>query len=117
MIEQYGKYSPIHEYLSKLKGHWMALPSSTGTLNLNCVGRISLLKELAGIDVLAMYPTHETDPSCRGSLDLRRFLKRRRGLRQSWPFIRAWARADRRLDQQHGHPLFRIRSGTGQRQG
>jgi hypothetical protein len=27
-----------------------------------------------------------------------------------------WARADWRLDQQHEHPLFRIRCGTGQRQ-
>jgi len=63
MIGQYGKYSPIHEYLAKLKNHWMALPSSTGTLNLNCVGRISMLKEIAGIDVLAMYPAHKTEPS------------------------------------------------------
>jgi ABC-type glycerol-3-phosphate transport system substrate-binding protein len=63
MIWRYGKYSPIHEYLAKLKGHWMALPSSTGTLNLNCVGRISMLKQIAGIDVLAMYPTHKTDRS------------------------------------------------------
>jgi len=49
---QYGKYSPIHEYLSKLKGHWMAVPSSTGTLNLTCAGRISILKQYAGIDIM-----------------------------------------------------------------
>src|SRR5277367_5797332 len=50
MISEYGKYSPIHEYLAKTTGHWAALPSSTGTLNLTCAGRISLLKQYAGID-------------------------------------------------------------------
>ena len=40
----------------------MALPSSTGTLNLNCVGRISMLKEIAGIDVLAIF-TQPTKPT------------------------------------------------------
>ena len=38
------------------------IPSSTGTLNLTCCGRISLLKQLAGIDVLEMYPAHKSDP-------------------------------------------------------
>jgi ABC-type glycerol-3-phosphate transport system substrate-binding protein len=61
MTAKYGQYSPIHEYLSKLKGHWRALPSSTGTLNLNCCGRISLLKQHAGIDVQQMYPAHQSD--------------------------------------------------------
>jgi ABC-type glycerol-3-phosphate transport system substrate-binding protein len=28
MISQYGQYSPIHEYLSKFKGSWRALPGS-----------------------------------------------------------------------------------------
>jgi spermidine/putrescine-binding protein len=42
MTTQYGQYSPIHEYLSKLKAHWRALPSSTGTLNLSCCGRLDL---------------------------------------------------------------------------
>ena len=40
----------------------MALPSSTGTLDLNYVGRISMLKEIAGIDVLAICQPHKTDP-------------------------------------------------------
>jgi hypothetical protein len=47
MMAQFGQYSPIREYLSKIKGSWRALPSSTGTLNLNCCARISLLKKHA----------------------------------------------------------------------
>jgi hypothetical protein len=62
MTAQYGQYSPIHEYLSKIKGSWRALPSSTGTLNLNCCARISLLKQHAGIDIVEMYPAHKSDP-------------------------------------------------------
>jgi ABC-type glycerol-3-phosphate transport system substrate-binding protein len=75
MNAKYGAYSPIHEYLSKLKGSWRALPSSTGTLNLNCCGRISLLKQHAGIDVLAMYPAHESDPSAAVNWTYDTFLK------------------------------------------
>ena len=75
MTAQYGQYSPIHEYLSKIKGHWRALPSSTGTLNLNCCGRISLLKQHAGIDVLAMYPAHKSDPNVAANWTYDTFLK------------------------------------------
>ena len=49
MTGRYGKYSPVHEYLATAKGHWAALPSSTGTLNLTCAGRISLLKQYDGM--------------------------------------------------------------------
>jgi ABC-type glycerol-3-phosphate transport system substrate-binding protein len=63
MVAQYGAYSPVVEYLGKSGGHWMAMPSSTGTLNLNCTARISMLKKFAGIDVQALYPAHPADPS------------------------------------------------------
>lgn len=63
MTEKYGKYSDVSEYLGKPGGHWAALPSSTGTLNLTCCGRISLLKKYAGIDVQKMYPAHQADPA------------------------------------------------------
>ena len=63
MNAKYGKYSDVHEYLGKSGGHWAALPSSTGTLNLTCCGRISMLKKYAGVDVQKMYPAHSSDPS------------------------------------------------------
>jgi ABC-type glycerol-3-phosphate transport system substrate-binding protein len=75
MIGQYGKYSPIHEYLAKSKGQWAALPSSTGTLNLTCCGRISMLKEYAGLDMQAMYPTHQTDTKTADGWNYDAFLK------------------------------------------
>ena len=59
---QYGAYDKIVEYLGKSEGHWWAVPSSTGTLNLTTCGRISLLKKHAGVDLLSMYPAHAADP-------------------------------------------------------
>jgi ABC-type glycerol-3-phosphate transport system substrate-binding protein len=75
MVGQFGNYSPIHEYLAKAKGHWVAVPSSTGTLNLTGVGRISLLKQLAGIDLLEMYPAHKSDPATAAGWTYDAFLK------------------------------------------
>jgi ABC-type glycerol-3-phosphate transport system substrate-binding protein len=75
MVGKYGKYSPVHEYLAKANGHWAALPSSTGTLNLTSAGRISMLKEYAGIDILAMYPAHEADPKASEGWTYDAFLK------------------------------------------
>ncbi len=75
MVGQYGKYSPIHEYLARAKGHWAALPSSTGTLNLTCCGRISMLKQYAGIDILAMYPAHQSDAKAADGWNYDAFLK------------------------------------------
>jgi ABC-type glycerol-3-phosphate transport system substrate-binding protein len=75
MTAKYGRYSDTHAYLGKADGHWLAVPSSTGTLNLTCCGRISLLKKYAGIDVQAMYPAHPTDPSTSASWTYDTFLK------------------------------------------
>jgi ABC-type glycerol-3-phosphate transport system substrate-binding protein len=75
MTAQFGQYSPIHEYLSKIKGSWRALPSSTGTLNLNCCARISLLKKHAGIDIVEMYPAHKSDPSAAANWTYDAFLQ------------------------------------------
>ena len=59
--QRYGPYSETYAYLGKAKGHWRAVPTSTGSLNLTCVGRISLLKQHAGVDVQAMYPAAPSD--------------------------------------------------------
>jgi ABC-type glycerol-3-phosphate transport system substrate-binding protein len=52
---QYGDVNKVCEYLAKIKGHWMAVPTSSGTQYKGPCGRISLLKN-AGLDVQAMYP-------------------------------------------------------------
>jgi len=62
LSSQYGNYSTISEYLGKSNGHWNAVPTSTGTLNLTTCGRISLLKQHAGIDIQKLYPAGPADP-------------------------------------------------------
>ena len=71
---KYGAYSKISEYLGKSEGHWWAVPSSTGTLNLTTAGRISLLKKHAGIDLLKMYPAEKTDPKASEGWNYEAFL-------------------------------------------
>ena len=61
-----GKYGPVNgvcEYLAKSKGHWLAVPTSTGTQYKGPCGRISVLKEKAGLDVQAMYPAKDEHPA------------------------------------------------------
>ena len=56
LTDKYGPTSAASEYLFKVKGHWIGVPTSSGTQNKGPCGRISILKEVAGIDLLKMYP-------------------------------------------------------------
>jgi ABC-type glycerol-3-phosphate transport system substrate-binding protein len=56
LTDKYGPTDAASEYLFKVKGHWIAIPTSSGTQNKGPCGRISILKEAAGIDVVKMYP-------------------------------------------------------------
>ncbi len=53
---QYGPVAAASEYMFKAKGHWLAVPASAGNQNKGPCGRISVLKEVAGLDVVKMYP-------------------------------------------------------------
>ncbi len=55
LMKQYGAINPVNEYLGKINGHWMAVPSSSGAQYKPSCARISLFKQ-AGLDVQAMYP-------------------------------------------------------------
>jgi len=59
LADKYGQPNRVAEYLGKVDGHWLAIPGSSGTQNKGPCGRISLLKEMAGLDVLAMYPAKD----------------------------------------------------------
>jgi hypothetical protein len=59
LTEEYGGVSRVAEYLSKIKGHWTAVPFSSGSQNKVPCARISVMKQLAGIDVTKMYPAAE----------------------------------------------------------
>ncbi len=53
---QYGPANPVATYLGKVKDKWIAVPSSWGSQNKGPAGRISILRDAAGIDVMKMYP-------------------------------------------------------------
>jgi ABC-type glycerol-3-phosphate transport system substrate-binding protein len=61
LIDKYGTVSASGEYLGKVKGRWMAVPSSSGSQNKPPCARISVMKSAAGIDVQALYPASATD--------------------------------------------------------
>jgi len=56
VLARNGPVGPEYEYLAKPKGKWLAFPGIRGTLFLTACSRVDLLKEHAGIDLLAMYP-------------------------------------------------------------
>jgi len=58
---RYGQYDETWRCLGNADGHWRAVPTSTGSLNLTCEARISLLKKHAGIDLVKMYPAAPSD--------------------------------------------------------
>lgn len=60
LTKQYGPTNEVFEYLCKVKGHWLSVPTSSGTQNKGPCGRISVLRDAAGIDVLKMYPASNT---------------------------------------------------------
>jgi len=56
LIAENGAVSAGAEYLGKQEGRWVAVPGTWGNSNFPCVGRIDMLKQHAGLDVLKMYP-------------------------------------------------------------
>jgi ABC-type glycerol-3-phosphate transport system substrate-binding protein len=56
LTKQYGPVNDVCDYLAKIKGHWLGVPTSSGTQYKGPCGRISVLKDKAGLDVEAMYP-------------------------------------------------------------
>ena len=61
LVKQYGEITAASTYLSKVKGHWLAMPTSWGSQDKGPCARISMMKEWAGIDVTKMYPTEEVE--------------------------------------------------------
>jgi len=62
LIAKYGKVSGACEYLGKIGGKWMAVPVAWGSAPLPPVGRISLLKQIAGVDVTKWFPPEPSTP-------------------------------------------------------
>jgi ABC-type glycerol-3-phosphate transport system substrate-binding protein len=59
LTSKYGPTNKVCEYLAKINGHWLAVPTSSGTQNKPPCARISVMQEAAGIDVVKMYPAED----------------------------------------------------------
>ncbi len=56
LIKANGAVNPTVEYLGKVDGKWLAVPATVGSQIKGPCSRIDYMKDLAGIDVQAMYP-------------------------------------------------------------
>ena len=54
--KKYGPQNEVCQYLGRSEDHWVVIPSSFSSQYKGPCGRISLLKEHAGLDVQAMFP-------------------------------------------------------------
>src|SRR5262245_43551273 len=54
LIKQNGAVNPTVEYLARDKGRWLAVPATVGSQIKGPCSRIDLMKQNAGIDVVAM---------------------------------------------------------------
>jgi ABC-type glycerol-3-phosphate transport system substrate-binding protein len=55
-IAQFGQPAPGCEYLGKVNGHWVGVPTCYGSSALPPCARIDLFKQYVGLDVTKMYP-------------------------------------------------------------
>jgi len=54
VIQKYGNVSQGCEYLGKIKGHWMAVPTCYGSAAGPSCARIDVFKEYVGLDIQKM---------------------------------------------------------------
>jgi len=69
LIKENGAVNPTVEYLGRSEGRWVAVPATVGSQINGPCSRIDLMKQLAGIDVQAMYPAGEPPKAENWTLD------------------------------------------------
>jgi ABC-type glycerol-3-phosphate transport system substrate-binding protein len=69
LIQQNGAPNATVEYLGRSANHWMAVPATIGSQMKGPCSRIDLMKQLAGIDVQAMYPAGAAPKADNWTLD------------------------------------------------
>ncbi len=74
LIAANGDVNSVCTYLAKFKGHWAAVPSSSGTQTKPPCARISWFKK-HGLDLQAMYPAKEEKNALQDSWTWETFLK------------------------------------------
>jgi ABC-type glycerol-3-phosphate transport system substrate-binding protein len=73
LIKDNGAVNATVEYLGKVDGKWLAVPATVGSQMKGPCSRIDFMKELAGIDIQAMYPAGAPPKADNWTLDT--FLK------------------------------------------
>jgi len=61
LLQKYGKIAKSAEYCGKIKGHWMAVPTSYGSGALPPCARIDMFKDYVGLDLQKMHPVGPPD--------------------------------------------------------
>ncbi len=74
LIAAHGAVNEVCTYLAKIKGSWVAVPSSSGTQTKPPCARISWFKK-HGLDLQAMYPAHEEKNALQDAWTWEAFLK------------------------------------------
>ncbi len=74
LIAAHGDTNSVVTYLAKYKGHWAAVPSSSGTQTKPPCARISWFKK-NGLDIQAMYPAKDEKNALQDSWTWENFLK------------------------------------------
>ena len=115
LIKLNGKVDPTVEYLAHNSGRWVAVPACVGSQIKGPCSRIDLMKQHAGIDVLAMYPAGSA-PKADG-WTLGRHAQGGRGVPQGRQSVRHRSRPDRRQRRHRRRDLPVVRRPPGRRQG
>jgi hypothetical protein len=74
LVAANGEVNSVGTYLAKYKGHWAAVPSSSGTQTKPPCARISWFKK-NGLDLQAMYPTKDEKNALQDNWTWETFLK------------------------------------------
>jgi ABC-type glycerol-3-phosphate transport system substrate-binding protein len=74
LVAANGDVNSVCSYLAKVKGHWAAIPSSSGTQTKPPCARISWFKK-HGLDIQAMYPVKEEKNALQDNWTWETFLK------------------------------------------
>lgn len=57
ITQKHGAYIPTADYLCKFDGTWRAIPAPIGSHTYPMVSRIDLFNDIAGVDLLKIFPT------------------------------------------------------------
>ena len=74
LIASHGAVNEVCSYLAKVKGHWAAVPTSSGTQTKPACARISWFKK-HGLDLQAMYPARDEKNALQDNWTWETFLK------------------------------------------